>query len=230
MEIRSPLLSSKLARENLGKKADVYEINRALNAIDNIGQLYDALSAAQKSVDPLETPQARAMRYETQYLKATAKGEEVLLGAMESLNNLAATIKQQALFQAGLTDPPASAQEIRASLRSMSQADRDKAIADAFESNDREVLASIYGNNRVTWGGTTNALDSQFEAYVERNSPDARANREAVSKAAEATNLAFDTFAKSANDWRDPLNAAKGYAQQEEFDKADAALKAALTA
>ena len=230
MDIRSPLLSSALARENIGDRAEVMEIAKALNSIDRIGQLYDALHRAQNSVDPLESPQARAMRYERQYLQATAKGEEVLLGALEALNNLANTVKQQALLQAGLTDPPASAHEIRAALRSMSPADRDKAIADAFKNDDREVLASIYGHNRVTWGGTSKPLDGQFDVYVERNSPDARANREAVNKAAEHVNLAFDSFRKSADGWRDPLNAAMGFAQAQEHEQAEAALKAALGA
>lgn len=229
MEIKSPLLSSNTTRNNLGQgKAQVAEISKTLAAIDRVGALYDALRDAQVAVNPQETPEARAMRYENQYNKSVAKARDIATEAGAQLDALAKTIDGQALFQAGLTSPPASAQEIRASLRSMSQADRDKAIADAFQRGDAEVLASIYGQNRVTWGGSSKPLDQQFKLYIDKAAPDAISNRQAVDKAFEGLTLAVDTFMKSADGWRDPLNAAKGFKQQEEYDKADAALRAAL--
>jgi hypothetical protein len=216
MEIRSPLLDSNLTRNNLSPGKD------------QMGTFYDALQKVNAAVNPHETPEARAMRYEDQFNKTMKRAREVAVEAGETLHSLEQAIKAQALGQSGLNAPPASGAEIRASLRGMTQAKRDQAIHDAFDRNDRELLASIYGQNRVTWGGTSKPLEKQFSLYIETNAPDAAENGEALDKVSEALDLAINTFSSSATEWRDPASAARGFAQQEQYDKADAALKAAL--
>lgn len=94
---------------------------------------------------------------------------------------------------------------------------------------DTEVLASIYGQNRVTWGGTSKPLDQQFQHFIQKAAPEAQAGREAVSKALEGLELATETFVTSAEAWREPEAAARGYQQLEEYDLAEQALKEALS-
>lgn len=230
MEIRSALLNSAVTLNNLMPgQASKPEIARALAAIDRMGNLYDSLKAAQSTVSPHETPEARAMRYERQFKSAVSKAREVALEAAGGLDVLSQVIEAAALGQAGLGESPASGAEIRASLRGMSQDDRDKAIADAFKRGDTEVLASIYGQNRVTWGGTSKPLDQQFQHFIQKAAPEAQAGREAVSKALEGLELATETFVTSAEAWREPEAAARGYQQLEEYDLAEQALKEALS-
>lgn len=77
MDIRSPLLDSKIARDNImGAGLNVPEVNQSFEAIDSLGALYDALKAAQKTVNPTETPEARALRYEQQFTKSVARARE----------------------------------------------------------------------------------------------------------------------------------------------------------
>jgi len=54
MDIRSPLLDSKIARDNImGAGLNVPEVNQSFEAIDSLGALYDALKVAKKwSIQP----------------------------------------------------------------------------------------------------------------------------------------------------------------------------------
>jgi hypothetical protein len=229
MEIRSALIKSETTRNNLRPGMDsIPEISMTLATIDQIGKMYDALRATNEAVNPHETIEARAMRYEKQFQTTVAKARDITEVAAAKLDMLAKSNETRALEQAGLTSGPPTGPEIRSALRQMPQADRDKAIADAFERGDNEVLSSIYGHNRVTWGGTSKPLDRQFQQYIDRNAPDAVKLREAIDKATEGLGFAADSFVSSATKWRDPLTAAKGFAQEKEYEQADAALKAAL--
>jgi len=110
----------------------------------------------------------------------------------------------------------------------MKPADREKEIQAAFERGDTEILGAIYGHNRVTWGGTSKPLDAQFEAYIESAAPEAKQAREALDRVTMSLELAVDTFMTDARKWRQPEAAARGFAQEKDFEKADAAMKAAL--
>lgn len=227
MEIRSPLLNSATHRNNLRPGKDQWpEIRKALESIDRIGGLYDAIRRVHEANNPEETPTASAMRYEKQFNKTVAEARATALRAGEFLDGFAKDIKARALREAGLDCQPPTGPEIRASLRAMSPKDRDTVIMDAFERGDTELLSSIYGHNRVTWGGTTKPIDQHFNLHIDKAAPEARADREALDKVTEGLNLAVDAFLGAAEKWRDPLTAAKGFQEAEEFAAADAALKA----
>jgi len=229
MEIRSPLLNSATHRNNLRPGADARsEISQTLGVIDRLGQLYDTLRAVNEAVNPEETPTARAMRYEKQFNHAVKKAKDTALEAAGRLDFYAQTLETQALEESGLASQPVNASEIRAALRSMPEKDRDAAIKDAFDRKDASILSAIYRQTPLLWGGSKLPLDEAFKLYVRDAAPDVMRDMEAVAKVTEGLNLATDTFLNSAEKWRDPLTAAKGFAQAEEFDKADAALKSAL--
>lgn len=229
MDIRSPLLNSKIARDNvMGAGLNVPEVNQSFDVIDHLGTLYDALKAAQKTVSPMETPEARALRYEKQFTKSVARARDLTVSAIERLDAFAASLQSKAVAEAGLAEEPSSAPEIRSALRSMPAEDREKAIAKAFRENDVEVLASIYRASQVTWGGTKEPVAEMFALYVDKASPELVRQREAVASVTQGLELAAGTFIKSATKWRDPAAAERGERQQEEYAQADAALKAAL--
>jgi hypothetical protein len=229
MEIRSALLKSDTTRNNLRPGMErVSEIGAALAAIDRMGGLYDAIRQVHEAVNPQETIEARAMRYEKQFGKTVSEARRIAEQAGGLLDSYARSIHAQAIDKAGLSSQPVDGPEIRSALRAMPQAERDKAVNAAFERGDVEVLSAIYGRNPVTWGGTTKPLDKQFQLHVEKAAPELVQEREALDKTMEGLTLAVDTFVKSAEKWRDPLTAAKGFAQEKEFEQAEAALRAAL--
>jgi hypothetical protein len=229
MEIRSPLLNSALVKSNLlpGVPLDS-DLGASFDAIDRIGRLYDTLRATHETVDPHENPQARAMRYETQYQKAVTKAREVALAAAARLDANAAVIDSSAVYQAGLHTKPETAAEIRAALRSMTPAEREKAVSEAFKNRDTEILASIHGASAVTWGGIKAPIKDVFKAYIDEVSPDWVRQRENLAKVTGALDLAADSFVKSADKWRDQHNAEIGFRQQEEFEKATTAFNSAV--
>lgn len=231
LEIRSALLKSETVRRALDPQhAEISEVAHALQSIDALGGLYDALRKTHEAVNPHETPEARAMRYEKQFNSAVGKARELAMAAGEKLDTLAELIDKTAIAEAGLGKPSANDAEIRAALRGMKQSERDKAVSAAFERGDRQVLNAIHGQNPVVWGGTSKPIDQFFSAFIDTQAPEALARREAVNKITEGLNLAADAFTSAAVKWRDPLTAARGFAQEKQYSEAEAALKAALGA
>lgn len=229
IEIRSALLKSDTTRNNLRPGMDkASEIATALGAIDRIGGLYDAIRQVHEAVNPHETIEARAMRYEKQFNKTVTEARRIAEQAGALLDTFSQSVRGRAVERAGLSSQPVDGAEIRSALRAMPQEERDKAINAAFERGDVEVLSSIFGRNPVTWGGTTKPLDKQFQLHIEMAAPELVHEREALDKTTEGLTLAVDTFVKSAEKWRDPLTAAKGFAQEKEYEQAEAALRAAM--
>lgn len=148
--------------------------------------------------------------------------------AIERLALFATGLEERAVRDSGLADEPKSAPEIRSALRSLSASDREKAIATAFRENDVEVLASIYRARPVTWGGTKEPVTEMFAFYIDKASPELVQQRQAIESVSQGVELAAETFIRSAQKWRDPVAAARGEQQRDEFQRADVALKAAL--
>jgi hypothetical protein len=229
MDIRSPLLNSNIARDAIaGSGLNDLAVTDALAAIDKLGNLHDALHEAQKSIDPAETAEARAMRYEAQFTRAVERGRDVATAVMGRLMTTAAEIEARGIEAAGLASEPRSAAEIRAALRSMSPAEREKAISRAFETRDSEVLASIYNASGVTWGGTKAPVGERFRVYIDEVSPETVVQRQAADSLMQSLELAAEAFTKAAKKWRDPIAAERGRQQQEHHQRADRALKDAL--
>lgn len=231
MELRPALLDSAITLENLAPRhREATEIRTILRAIDKLGGLYDAVRSVNEAVNPNETREARAMRYEEQYRKAVRHAKELTADALERLDSWEKTAEVAALHQAGLTTAPDNAAEIRAALRGMDKGEREKAIETAFESRDPDILSSIYQQNPILWGGVDGPLDQQFALYVDQAAPEAKDARETGKYALDGLRMATDAFAEAATKWRDPEGAALGYQQQEQYDEANAALQAALGA
>jgi|GEM_PF-3988781 len=69
MEIRSPPLNSVSTRNALMlDTSQSPEITQALGTIDQIGKIYDAVRNVHETVNPKETVEARAIRYEKQLI------------------------------------------------------------------------------------------------------------------------------------------------------------------
>ena len=227
--LRSPLLSSKVAAKGMDDSVLASGgVQFALGAIDKLGDLFDALAVAQQTINPQETPEARAKRYEKQFQASVAKVERTLDEAMARLNSQCETIREAGIYRAGLSAEPKDAQEIRAALRQMTPKERDKAISEAFDRNDADVLSAIRASNPVTWGGSSMPLAQMYDAYIDRVTPELVKQRDALTRASQSLKLATEAFFNGADEWRDPLAAAKGEAQKAEFEKADAALQAHL--
>lgn len=229
MDIRPALLNSAIARRNVPPAfQSTREVAQALTTIDRVADLHDALEAASKTISPHETQEARAMRYENQYTKAVAKAKDVTGQALIALEDFDEQTKTAAIMESGLGEPPANAVEIRAALRSMPKGEREQAISKAFEDSDTDILASVFRQNPVVWGGVKAPIANQFDLFIDQAAPQAIAARKASEAAFEGLRLAGEAFAEAATKWRQSHLAAKGQQQQQEFEEAGAKLDAAL--
>jgi hypothetical protein len=204
------------------------EIAATLATITQMSSLYDGLAAAAQSQSPHETPQARAMRVEQQFNSAGAKVKRIATEGFHRLETLTKCLETNAIEESGLGNASMNAAEIRAALRSMKPAEREKAIEAAFEAKDTEVLAAIYKQNPILWGGSTGALDVKFKMHIHDAAPQAMAEMETVSKALASLEMATSAFIEGSNELRQPTLAEEGRKQQEEHERAQAALTAAL--
>jgi hypothetical protein len=230
MDIKAASLNSAMPRnaaEQAGLVGDV-AIHDALHAIDRLSAIYDALQEASRSIDPSETMEARAMRYEVQHDKAMQRARDLVFPAAERLMDLQTAIEARAVHAAGLATPPQAAAEIRAALRGMSSAEREKAITKAFETGDTEILASIHGQNSLLWGGVKAPVQSRFQAFVVARVPELERQREALGTVQTSLELASGAFVKAASAWRNLPAAGRGREQAEHHQMADKALKDAL--
>lgn len=211
------------------KGADRAEIVSMLSTIDQLGRLHDGLQASSASTSPTETPEARAMRVERQFQTAGAKAKQIATDAAARLERLTAGLETNAIEEAGLAKQSLNASEIRAALRGMKPAERDKAIEAAFENKDTEILSAVFQQNPILWGGNSmGALDVRFKLHINEAAPQAMAEMETVSKAMTSLEMATSAFIEASNGMRQPALAERGQQQQEQHDRAQAALNAAL--
>lgn len=204
------------------------EIASTLSTIDQLGRLHDGLQASAISTSPTETPEARAMRIEKQFQSAGAKVKQLATAAAERLESLTKSLETSAIEEAGLAKQSLNASEIRAALRSMKPAERDKAIEAAFESKDTEVLSAVFKQNPILWGGSKDALDVKFKMHIHDAAPLAMAEMQTVSKAMTSLEMATGAFIEASNGMRQPALAERGQKQQEQHEEAQAALNAAM--
>jgi uncharacterized protein YgbK (DUF1537 family) len=157
------------------------------------------------------------MRFERDYWTAVDKAKKMATSAASFLDTFANEAEAMAIQKAGLSSTPQSAQEIRAALRQMTPKDREKAVADAFERGDSEILASIYKANPLLWGGVKTPVDAMFGQYIDQANPERIQRRRAADTAAQVLGLATDGLLRAAEEWRDPEGAARGEAQEQQF-------------
>jgi hypothetical protein len=99
--------------------------------------------------------------------------------------------------------PPAEAAEIRAALRAMPQAERDRTISDAIERGDAAVIASVQRVSPLLIGPLTVPVESLTNLYLDRHAPEMRSQLEAVEAAATNLSFAASAFKRAAEDMRD---------------------------
>lgn len=230
MRIKPPTLSSRIAANLLREATNHSEIRHTLGVIDLLSEIYDALEKSAEATSPHETKEARAMRFEKAYSAAVERAKDLTSTAARFLDTLANDANFQALNKSGLWTKPESAAEIRAALRQMTPAAREKAIADAFAANDAEILSSIYKANSVIWGGVKAPLDAMFDGYIDLIVPERAVQIGAADQAAQMLGFATDGLLKAAEQWRDPESAARGEEQAQQFSNAKAELDAAFAA
>jgi hypothetical protein len=169
------------------------------------------------------------MRVERQFQTAGAKAKQIATDAAARLERLTAGLETNAIEEAGLAKQSLNASEIRAALRGMKPAERDKAIEAAFENRDTEVLSAVFQQNPILWGGNSKGgLDVRFKLHINQAAPQAMAEMQTVSKAMTSLEMATSAFIEASNGMRQPALAERGQQQQEQHDRAQAALNAAL--
>lgn len=143
---RKPItLSSNVIRENQQHRKDSPAFRRAWDTIDDLASLYDSLSTLYETEDHTRSREAQALRYRDQWTKARDRAQKRFDDALLALDDLRRERRWEAETKAGLNSPLSepAAQEIRAALRALSPAQRDKAIREAALSGDWAVVNAV---------------------------------------------------------------------------------------
>jgi hypothetical protein len=231
---RPPLLSSRIARENLipsalDKSATLpAEIEGTFAAIDRLAGIWDGLHAVRSTSDPLKTKEALAVEYKASFEKAAKVATTETRRAADSLLTARSKMQHDAFGKAGLLADYPSKTALQGVLRSMTKRQRDEAIAQALATGDHEVMAAIHGAHPLLIGETTLPLASLVQQFVEARAPEEAAKVTAINSALEHLDLAYASFTKSADKMRDKGAEAEGEAGNKAAKEAEAKLGLAL--
>jgi hypothetical protein len=221
---RHPALSSRAARQSLGHVSHPAATWIA-RSIDDLSSLYDGLAAVRAAQNPLHTQEKRALDYKQKFEAAQIRSKEIIDRAVEQMANYQADVEAAARSKAGLDRPVPHASEIRAALRSMTQAERDKAMGDSLAAGDTEPLLACMGANPILTGRFTTPMEVHLKLLMETAAPElvqARADLEAMGNHLSMAASAFRTSTESMRD----LNAEERGEQGEQL-AADAERKLA---
>lgn len=194
-------------------------------ALDEMAELWDGLEAVRSNANPLNTAERRAVKH---HEATTKRAREVVDRAVQSIAQLEQDTVSAARAKLGLDRVPPLAAEIRAALRAMPQAERDKAMSDALAAGDVELLVSCMGAHPVLTGAFTIPLDVQTRALIETQCPEVAACREAVEQLGTALSVGFHAFEASANNMRDRGAESRAIEGAEAAAKAESQLAAAI--
>lgn len=227
---RPPLLSSRIARENLipsaldKSSAIPAEIEGTFAAIDRLASIWDGLHAVRSTSDPLKTKEAAALEYKASFEKAAKVATTETRRAAEALAAARAKAQHDAFGRAGLLADYPSKTALQGVLRSMTKRQRDEAISQALASGDHEVMAAIHGAHPLLIGETTLPLATLVQQFVEARAPEEAAKVNAINSAFEHLDLAYQQFARSADKMRDKVAEAEGEAGHKAAREAEAKL------
>jgi hypothetical protein len=195
------MLSSSIARKQLDHLGDW---PKALFAtIDQISDIFDGLVAVRETVNPSETEEARAVKYRDAHQRATARVDQLLQDAVGRLVDRERKLQADALARAELNRASPLAAEIRATLRGMSQADRDRAVTDAVASGNADVILAIQSIPEMLRGPLSVPVETTTRLFLEQTSPTLTADLADVSAALETLNLAAGAWRRAAEEMRD---------------------------
>jgi len=231
-KMKSVMLSSKMLRQTMSEKGltGTYAFVRTVTAIDELNRLRDALEVLHSTPSPNLTKEGRALRYKQQFDKAAAAAERAAMAATEALNDHEAALIRDAEIRAGLHKhvPEATQQEIRAALRSMSQEDRDRAVREAAQRGDANVIQAVRNApSPLLTGAITAPMESLVGLLIQKTAPELGQQRQDVEVAYMHLQGATGAFGKEANAMRDPQLESAAGAQEAATKAADAAIDAA---
>jgi hypothetical protein len=202
---KSTLLSPTVIRDRFSHRTEP-EFLRAFRTIDDVSSSYDALKTLRETPDPTLSREGKALRFQTSYDKALKRVSASAQQTVAELSDLEERIKSDALKAAGLSDwlPEAQAQEIRAALRSMSPADREKVVQEAIAANDSATIRAITQSpTAFLYGGLKTPVNELVEVMLESASPGFKSRLDEVASATDFIAASVKTFATTTSDLRD---------------------------
>ena len=201
-KVRHPMLSSAVMRKNF----DHLDFSKsAIMAIDQIGDIYDGIKEFRANPPPDMTRDGQEHHFRNSYANAMNTAETIVKSTREKLiaheSNLYKAARAKAGLERNRNDPELV--EIRAALRGMSMADRDKALARALDTGDTSVIAAIQDVSSVLIGETTTALDTMTGLFIERANPTIRDDLANVANAIDTFELTVTAFTGEVEKLRD---------------------------
>ena len=220
--IRSPLLSSKAVRKLLEHRNN-HEFRRAFSFLDESGKRFDALVTIHQNPDPRVSPERNAFLFRTSLDQSQKLVKRQAQDVMVALRDLEKRVIDESWSAAGLREPipEAHLQEIRASLRGMTQKQRDAAVAAAAERGDAATMQAVLNApSEVTHGQLTISAESLARRMAEQINPDLPQLLDDINTAFDRVEGAAVSFHRDTHPLRDVVAETRGDEQMRRSEQA----------
>lgn len=179
------LMSAAWHKEGQAKFKENRYFTNAETRHGEIIRLLDQVEQVRQTPDPRMTPAAHAERVNKIVRQAKARIESLFNRAFDTSNDGQSEINQRITERLGLGETP-YAGEIRATLRSMSNDERNETITRAIENGDSELISAAISGPALLSGMDGQRQKAIREQYTARHAADLLAEEKAITQSANA--------------------------------------------
>jgi len=162
----------------------------ARNFLQEASKAWNGINDMRVNRDPEHTEDAHVLRINEQVQKQAQRLEQSLDKAREHLN-MSRTKYRQEIADAAKLDDSRHGAEIRSVIRAMKPEERQTAILQAMQEDDRETLAAALSGPAIAAGLTREQQKNLRDKFEQRVAPKAF---EALAAVNRAEDRAFDAF------------------------------------
>ncbi|WP_157760830.1 hypothetical protein [Hydrogenovibrio halophilus] len=218
--ISHPAITDRYA-DTIGNTPEFMENKRAIKtgweSLQSLNKLIEQPNPSLPAGQRLETIQTRAKQIEQATglgLERAVKNGKSLRDKVESEINESLDIK-----------PRGTDSETRAALREMSETEREKAIANAIEAADSEILGAIIQGNMLTTGLDDANRDNVRTRFLMKKNPDLLQKQRDAAAASDKAESALMELYSTAKRAQDTETLARARAAQDKWAKIDQQIK-----
>lgn len=227
---RPVYLSQRFAERTLGP-TDAGEINRVIRLVGKLEKLHDSLQTLRHTPDPQKTREANALEYRRHFDRAQSIAKRETVEAAEALAEMRARVRRDAEVQAGLHKPfdRTELAEIRATLRGMSDKERDKVLKDAALAGDAAIIRAVRdAPSEILTGRIGVPIDALETHFVESQVPELPDQMASIDRADTHLEGAADAFVKTTSGWREQHLEQQAEKQADQVSAAEAVMQDAM--
>lgn len=219
---KDPLLTAAVIKHSIGHVEDP-RAQGVIAAIERGVKLHDSLHKLRTAENPNQTKEALALSYKRAHAKATLEINQAAAQHVETLTDWRKMVIRRAETEAGFHSPLAEAHaaEIRATLRSMTQEDRDAAVTEAAKRGDTAVIQAIRKSpSPVLTGPVTGQLAALTDSMMKQADPELEPTLQIIDTALGQLSSFHKRFTRSVDEMRLHHSEEAAETQEREYNAA----------